>query len=130
MPQLDVSDAILCAEFIDSFQVIRRQQLVSSSGLLTTMPTTLSAQGVVCIASPDDMERFPEITFQHRCISVVTLFRLMSAQTNLGVTYQPDLIVWQGNQFIVRAIEPYNRYGRGFIEAIAESIDYVPGATP
>jgi hypothetical protein len=49
----------------------------------------------------------------------VTKFRLQGP--SLG--FQPDTVIWRGNEFIVRAIDDYSAYGAGFVQALASSVE-------
>jgi hypothetical protein len=42
-------------------------------------------------------------------------------------TTHPDEVDWHGSTFVVRHMEDYSGYGRGFTMAIAESIQAVDG---
>ena len=52
-------------------------------------------------------------------LTIVTRLRL--SMRSLG--HQPDIIRWRGNNFIVRALQDYSQYRRGFVQAEASSID-------
>ncbi len=57
-------------------------------------------------------------------LCVVTKFRLRGPTPG----YQPDIIVWYGNEFIVKQLDPYPQYGQGFMQAIVGSVKHIDAA--
>lgn len=126
MPLLDVSEVIDDPDFADTFEVIRRVETVNSFGESTVVEdSTEGVSGVVCMASPEDLERLAEEDRQHKVISVVTRYRLRGVSKESGSTYKPDIILWAGSHYEVKWIDDYTHYGTGFVEVLAGSIDYV-----
>lgn len=120
MPLLDVSDVLLDPMLADQFDVIRRAEALGTNGRSTLTPTTIPNQvGVVTMASGNDLIRRDDGSMMSRKISVVTPFRLRGP----GNGFAPDQISLGGVIFTVTEILPYNRYGAGFIEALAESMN-------
>lgn len=126
-PQLDVSDVLLSPEFADSCTVIQRLEVVTDGGEVTT-PSNNPIPNVVAVftaASPNQLERYPDMQWGTRTHNCITKFRLRGvAEAANGDNFQPDLVVWDGITFIVQVIEPYTRYGAGFIQAIITSMDF------
>lgn len=120
-PFLNPSARPLTNPFLtSSFNVIRRAEVVSNKGVSTVpSPVTSPAFGVICAAHPNDLRRLDDQDFSDRHISVVTKFRLQ--MTSPG--FKPDLVVWQGDNFVVKLIEPYPEYGPGWVQAVCGSID-------
>lgn len=119
MPLLDVSDA-LDPVMLDCFSVQRRVQTINQNG--RNVPGTkeyVYVYGVVGPTSPSDLDRTPDLQTMPKTISVVTKFSLQGPSPD----YNPDLIVWAGDTYVVRNIEDWSRYGRGYIRAVAGSID-------
>ena len=126
MPFLNVSRAIRNPMFADSFQVKRRKQTIGSNGRTVVSATILSKRGVVCATNPADLERLDDNQRMGRHLSIVTEFRLFGpAKDSSSQQYQPDIIVWRGDNYIVQSLEPYTSYGPGFVEAIVGSIDSI-----
>lgn len=121
MPELDMSDALLEPVLQDDFAVIRRAETITDKGRSTTAPKTYQAFGVITADSPNDLIRGQDEEHDTKSISIVTQFKLQQAAKG----YQPDLILWAGNYYVVNHIDDYSRYGDGFIQATATSIDYV-----
>lgn len=120
MPLLDVSLVLVDPMLADNFDVLRRKQLLSSKGNVSTLDTLIRDRiGVICAASSSDLRRFDDLDLTERHLSIVTSYRLRA--TSPG--YKPDLIRWCGDWFIVKTVEPYPRYGKGQLQVIAGSID-------
>jgi hypothetical protein len=125
MPTLDVSEAF-DPSFMDCFTVVRRTEIIGQYGRPTTSEKRFEAIGVVVPSSPNDLERLPEIQYMNKAITIYTQCRLQGPSAG----YQPDEVVWHGSQFMVRALDDYSGYGRGFIMVVCISIDAVDPAPP
>lgn len=125
MPFLDVSDVLLDPDFASRFDIKRRAETVGSNGRPVVTETLIKKQvGVFTVASPNDLDRLSEEDRMGRNFVLVTKARLLGpSQSAAGVKYKPDLVVWQGNSYIVKTMEPYTQYGAGFVQAIVGSID-------
>ena len=124
-PFLDVSDALLDPMLADSFTVNRRTEFIDTHGRAQVTSNVIeNVIGVVCAANPNDLERLPEDQRMGRHISIVTKFRLQGPSPS----FQPDTVVWNDDIFIIKNVEIYNRFGKGFIQAIAGSMDFVDKA--
>lgn len=124
---LDVSEVLLDPTLVDSFTVNRRAETVNNFGESTLTVTVMEGVlGVVCSASPNDLKRLDDRELMGRHLSVVTRFRLQGPSPG----YQPDTILWNGDEYVVKLIDPYPQYGYGFIQAIVGSIDAQDEPTP
>ena len=124
MPVLDLSDALLEPTFQDYFTVQRRMETVSNGGLSTVKRSSFAANGVITMASGNELDREPEEQHQGKSIHIVTRARL----TGVAPGFQPDIIVWHGDNFIVRKVEDYSGYGRGWLQVECTSVDFVDQA--
>ncbi len=120
MPTHDVNDAF-DPSFIDTFTVLRRAQTVNQVGRVQITEQQIAGQGVVVASSPNDLLRVPEMQYQNKSISIYTTMRLQGPSAGM----QPDEILWHGSQYVVRALDDYSGYGRGWIMVICTSIDAV-----
>lgn len=127
---MDLSDAF-GEEMMDVFDVVRRPEVIDAHGRSTVpSPETFDdVSGVVNAASKNDLERLEESDRMGRNISVVTPFALRGPAKNGSATYKPDLVVWQGGTYVVKALDPYPQFGPGFVQAICGSISVVDAAT-
>lgn len=122
MAELDVSDAVLSFDLVDSpFRVLRRsEQIEESSGFAdiryTVFPRVI---GVVCAADANSLDAGSDESHQEKAISIVTNFPLRGIAPGM----QPDIVVWHGDNYKVVKVEDYSAYGPGFIQAVAHSID-------
>ena len=125
MSELDVSDLLLDPEIGgNAFQVIRRQQTVNGYGETVLTQTTLDAVGAVYPTGDNRLQRQADFSTQADTITVVTRFRLRGASKSGGDAYQPDIVLWNGNHYVVADINQYTNYGAGFIEAQCTATDF------
>lgn len=128
MSEIDVSDVLLGSEIAGTqFIVQRRQEAVGQDGFGAQQLLQLQAYGSV---QPMEAEllREPEYDGVTNGIIVITPFRLRSASKAQGNNYKPDIILWNGNSYIVRRIENWSQYGAGFIKAECVSEDFIDQA--
>lgn len=118
--------------FADTFAVIRRAETVGDDGISVLTPTTFpNLLGSICTAGGNDLERSADAGYSKKRISVVTQFKLRGAAiAGSGQNYQPDLIQWHGDYFIVETLDDYSSYGAGFVQAECSSIDFQEAPTP
>jgi len=124
MPNIDVSDLLTDPDFAETLTVMRREQVIdpvtgissADSNLITPSPF-----GVVIPQADLPIQRGPDQQALPRLIEVHTKFRLRSASIENDVTYLPDFIVWNGDNFYVNRVYDYSRFGRGFIQADCSS---------
>ena len=125
MPRLDVSEAF-DPSMMDSITVLRRATVVGNSGRQTTTTKAISTQAVVTAASPNDLQRLPEEEYMLKSISIYTMFRLQGPTVDeVGNQTLPDQVLWHGSLFVVRALNDFSGFGRGFVNAIAVSVQAV-----
>lgn len=125
MPLIDVSLVLRDPNLIDSLWIHRRTEVVNNFGISTTTTELLSAYGIAYPATDNDLKRFPDLQIQGKSIVVITQFMLRGESQLQGSEFQPDVVVWNGNNFVVKALEDYSLYGRGFVFAICASMDLV-----
>jgi hypothetical protein len=125
MPTLDVNDAF-DPSFIDTFTVLRRVQVLNQYGRIDIQIQQFEADGVVVPTSPNDLQRLPDLQYMNKSISIYTQCLLQGPTPG----HQPDEILWHGSQFIVRSLDDYSGYGRGFLMVICVSVDVVDPAPP
>jgi hypothetical protein len=116
---LDVSFVILDPMIADTFSVTRRAETIDSKGRPSLgSVVTPNLVGVVTQSDPSKLERKDDSGTVPRVISVVTKFAIRG----LVAGFQPDLITWNGTDYLVDNVSPYSRFGGGFYEAIAASM--------
>ncbi len=125
MAFLDVDAVLLDPDFLDSFDVQRRMETVDITGMSTLSSTTIPMVfGVITPITPNALDRQDGYQVMGRTITVVTKFRLRGEVSG----EQPDIVVWRGNNYVVKAINLYPQFGAGFIEAECTSMDRVDSA--
>ena len=120
MALLDVSSILIDPDLTDRFSVRRRKADVDIQGRLAISEQLFTGIiGVITTANPNDLDRQDDFSVFTRTLSVVTRFRLRGEVKG----YQPDVIVWHGNNFVVKHIDLYPQFGSGFYQAECESMD-------
>jgi len=133
MPTLDVNDAF-DPSFWDNITVIRRYAQVNQYGRVSVTEVPMSTRGVVVATSPDDLMRVPEHEMMSKSISITSPFRFQGPSIDeAGNVTHPDHILWNNSVYVVRLLDDYSGYGRGFVHVVATSIqnaDYPPIPEP
>ena len=120
MPRLDVAFMTKDPMLADCFDVLRREDVVGVNGRTTptVVKTFQRVRGVVTQQDPADLTRRDDGQMVPRLIQVCTTFAVRGVVTGL----QPDLISWNGTQYLVKQVYPYSRFGHGTYEVVAESM--------
>lgn len=129
MPLLDVSDVLLDPMFAEMFglQVLRRSETINGFGESVVSAEELNPQGVVTAGSAKPFDRFADGQVMPNTITVHSYaFRMIGP----AVGYQPDIIVWQGSQYVVTKSYDYSLFGAGFTAADCEAMNYQDFVTP
>jgi|SRR3954447_5796677 hypothetical protein len=124
MPTLDVNDAY-DPSFMDDVTVVRRITTVNDKGRRVDTSTAFSIRAVVVVASPDDLQRLPDVEYMNKAISVSAPSDQYSDRAVLqgpGETAAADELLWHGSSYLVMSIQDYSGYGRGFVQATAVSM--------
>lgn len=119
MTLISVDELLSDPDLMDVFDVVRSVETVDSHGNSTVTPTTYKNQrGAVYPTGNNVLTRLADAQLGLNTITVVTKFKLFLAATG----YQADQLVWRGDTYIVKEVNNWNRYGAGFVEAVATSI--------
>ena|ERR1022692_1272174 len=114
MPWMDLSDAILDPQFIDSLQVARNKEVVGEDGVAQILPVTKNFYGIVVIADGSVLIRLADGEHITTTIEVITTEKLIDGK--MGFT--ADVISWHDQQWTVDHVSPYSKYGKGFCLAL------------
>jgi len=116
-------------DMLDVFSVIRRPENITQQGRSAIRQQRFNdIRGVVTAASPNDLERLEDYQLQTGAISIVTPFKLFGVQKQARQNYQPDIVYWDSDYYLVQVTENYSRYMSGWIQAIAIETNYVGSA--
>lgn len=120
MPHLDVSFMTADPMLADTFKVERRMDIVGTNGrtIPTVTATFKNVVGVVTQQDPADLVRNDDGQFMPRLITICSRFSFHGVSPG----GQPDLITWNGSQYVVKHLVPYSRFGRGTYEIVAEAM--------
>lgn len=139
MAEIDVTDISLDPFLAgDRFVVVRRKQVMTTAGIATEVIERFqNLVGSIQPTGENSLVRDEAYSDQVKSITVVSTFRLRGvSETVDGVQYQPDLVLWQGNYFIVKEIKDWTKFGGGMVEADCSSFQFVdappgnPSGTP
>lgn len=120
MALLDVNDILSDADLVSGFTVLRRKEIINRNGRSEIEETRIPGQlGVITANSPNDLQRAEDYQNMPRAITVVTPFPAYG----VVVGYQPDVILWKGSQYVVRAVDHYSQFGRGFYQLECTSME-------
>lgn len=125
MPLLDVTQILTDPDFADSFSVRRRSDVIDTHGRsVPTEQVFAGVIGVVTANSPSDLDRKEDYQTMSRSITIVCKFSLRGETTS----FQPDIVVWRGSNFLVKHVDLYPHFGAGFFQAECSSMDKTDGA--
>jgi hypothetical protein len=118
MPTLEVSWVTQEPEFADMFQVLRRPETISQSGRSVTSQVTATAYGTIVPTGDNSLVRQADYELGRKTLTLYTTYPLQMAAPG----YQPDLILYRGNQFVVSSVKDFSAFGEGFVEVEISSI--------
>ena len=126
MPWIDVSFVTIDPSVAgEDFIVIRRAQNVNDHGETIIRNMVFPTLGSVTPVGDNSLLREDAFQTQTKTLRVITTFRLQGQSRGLsGIQYQPDLIYWNGDYYIVRTLADYSSYGVGLVDAECTGYDY------
>ncbi|CAI0817948.1 head-tail adaptor [Serratia proteamaculans] len=123
MPLLDVTEVLLDPDFVDFSLVCRRQvQTTDDDNFPINTPQEIPFSGVVTVDRSLEARRMAAGQNINGAILIVTQFRLTqgSKSINDGPNLDADLVIYNGGLYRVTFVDPYTRYGAGFVQAHCE----------
>lgn len=125
MPDLDVSFMLSDPMLSETVTVTRRLDAISTKGRTqkTVEQVFDDVVGVITQSDPSDLIRGEQGQLLPRVITFCTTFAIRgpSVDRTTGVKYQPDVITWNGNDYVVIGFSPYPSFGQGVYEVTAQS---------
>lgn len=130
MPELDISELTLDPQLAATrFVVVRRVETVNQFGERTNGIQRFTPLGQVSPTGDNSLSREEAYQVGGKTIQIITRFMLHHVATQMGkARYDPDIVIWRGDSFVIKSIEDYSQFGAGMIVAEAASIDYVDQA--
>ncbi len=114
---ISVSELMADPDLVQSVIRIQRVLTVNSYGETTVVSTSSTLQAIVTSGPKTGLMRFEDAATYQDTIKVVT-----SSPLNAGVVgQQPDLIVWNGQNYIVTLTNDYQ--SNGFTRAVCKLVD-------
>lgn len=132
MPLLDMSDVLLDPDFMDTSLICHRQvQTVDADNFTKNTAQDIPFTGVVTVDRALEARRMEAGQNISGTILIVTPFRLTQGQPGTGSTprLDADVVTYSGRDYRVTFVDPYTRYGAGFVQAHCELVN-VNGGTP
>lgn len=130
MPLLDVSDVLLDPDFMDTSLICHRQiQTVDEDNFANNTPQDIPFSGVVTVDRALEAKRMAAGQNINGAILIVTQFRLTQGQagTDAAPRLDADIVTYSGRDYRVTFVDPYTRYGAGFVQAHCELVDFNGG---
>lgn len=143
-PTIDVSELLSDPLFVETeITVLRRRQTLTKGR--TTPVVVQVINHIAASVQPKDtaiggnvVERAPDEQYRGSNLNIYTGFRLrsVSKQATGDVSdgdYLPDVVIWNGDQFLVTLTNDWTHYGAGYVHAelaSTESVDYAPDGLP
>lgn len=117
MADLDVNDVLLDPMFSTLFNVRRRQETIGDNGRTVLNEEVFENQrGIITWQDARIVQREDGV-MTPQAINIATPFSLRDASFG----FQPDVIVWQSEEYRITSIKPWRHLGRGWTRASAES---------
>lgn len=125
MPMLDVTEVLTDPDFCDTSLVCHRQiQTRDEYNFPVNTPQDIPFSGVVTVDRSLEAKRMAAGQNINGAILIVTQFRLTQGQPG----YDADVVTYSGREYRVTFVDPYTRYGAGFVQAHCELMDFDGGA--
>lgn len=118
---INMADVVSDKDFTQNVKLIRRVTTVNDHGETVTTERITTIKAVVTsaalMAAANNLIRDPDSTKRAYGIRVTTTTTLNSAYE----AGQPDIIIWQGNRYVVGEVDFHQAYG--FCRAVAILMD-------
>ncbi|EAA8759568.1 head-tail adaptor [Salmonella enterica] len=117
MPFLDVSDVLCDPDLCDtSLRVTRSRVVVDKQGFSSRQTEEYPFTGIVTVDRSYEAKMLESGQMISGAILVVTDEKLTAGQKGRG----GDRVTYQGNDYLVKMVDPYTAYGHGFVQAHCE----------
>lgn len=116
MMDIDLTELLRDPEFVNTFAVIRREQ-VEDGDDYAELESRHETAGSIQPATARELERLPEEDRDRETISIFTEFPLRHGGRGMA---RPDRILWGGASYLVVGIEPWHHLGATFVKALAQ----------
>lgn len=127
MPEIDVASEVLNDGIVaaTSFVVLRRRSWTDNNGLQRNTVRRVRAIGSVTPSGDGSVDRQDAEQSQNKTLEVITQFFLRAVTSDANdAQWQPDLVLWQQDTFIVWSLDDYSQFGKGFVRATCVSYDF------
>jgi hypothetical protein len=126
MPFLDVTDVLTDPDFCDDSLICKRNtQTTDADGFTSNATESIPFVGVVTVDRSLEARRMEAGQSIDGAIFIATQFRLTQGQPGIDA----DVVTYNGRDYRVTFVDPYVRYGAGFVQAHCELMP-VDGGIP
>jgi hypothetical protein len=135
-PTLDVSELLSDPLFVETEITVWRRKQVLTKGR-TTPEVVQVITNIAASIQPKDTaiggnftERGEDVQYRGSNLNIYTTFRVRSVSKEAtggpddGV-YLPDVVIWNGDHFLVMLVNDWTHYGAGYMHAELSSVDPV-----
>jgi hypothetical protein len=114
MATLDVSPIPVSDPFASRFDVLRRPETITEFGRSATEQVVARGKyGTFYPTGDNRLVRQSDYEHGRKTLTCVTTYRLQQASPG----FQPDVVLYRGNRYIVVEVRDFGEYGAGFVEA-------------
>lgn len=124
MPLLDVSELLTDPDFSDTIVLVRRSATVGNNGRLTAAVATETTMVAIVQPVGEDLVLTEESSRVSRFIEIICRERLRTIHDGAVA----DIVRWQGQDYQVKSVADWSRWGAGFSESVAELLAVSGGA--
>lgn len=113
----------------DQFVVLRRRETVNDYGVSQVSVTYHYALGFITPSGNNALARDENYQTQGNTITVITPFLLRGPSKNSAtLSYQPDIVRFSGNDYVVTTLSDYTNFGNGMVLAECSSTVFIDSA--
>lgn len=117
MAGIDVNAVMLDPLLSTMFDVKRRQEAVGADGRVAISDEYFAGLRGVITWEEGPIMQTPEGVMAKQSIKIATPFSLRDASFG----FQPDIVVWEGEEYRITSVKAHRHLGRGWTRATAES---------
>lgn len=114
---LDVNDVLTDPILSTTFNVRRRAETVLPNGRVQLGEEHFTGLQGIITWERGTIQRMPDGTLAQQVLNIITPFSLRDA----SVGWQADVVIWNGEEYLVTMLKPNRHMGRGFTRAVAMS---------
>lgn len=119
MPLLAIDELLTDPDFTSYLYMVETRSQVGQDGMAQNFKYKSRFIGIVDPAGATELQRAPEGMNTTGALIVITNNTNLTAGDAQAGT-QPSQVQWHGQLYLVRQIDDYSEYGKGFVKAMLE----------